>query len=161
MMRVEGASWCWCIGGWAIPLCCIGSLHTAHYKIIIVIIFISFVAFLDIRQCHRPTICILISDLTNMTTVRNCESSRLVCTKPLPNAHPHIVQSQCTSRLFVRKSHLSRRNATFVTLWQLFNNLFGKKCILDKVCNKQDKTVMNIWVLEHPKVSKLWPYICT
>ena len=60
MMRVEGASWCWCIGGWAIPLCCIGSLHTAHYKIIIVIIFISFVVFLDIRQCHRPTICILL-----------------------------------------------------------------------------------------------------
>ena len=60
MIRVEGASWCWCIGGWAIPLCCIGSLHTAHYKIIIVIIFISYVAFLDIKHCHRPTICILL-----------------------------------------------------------------------------------------------------
>ena len=80
------------------------------------------------RHCHRPTI--LISDLTNMTIMCYCESSRLVYTKPLPKAQPHIVQSQCTSWLFVQKSHLSRRNTTFVTPWQLFNNLFGKKCIL-------------------------------
>ena len=80
------------------------------------------------RHCHRPTI--LISDLTNMTITCYCESSRLVYTKPLPKAQPHIVQSQCTSWLFVQKSHLSRRNTTFVTPWQLFNNLFGKKCIL-------------------------------
>ena len=49
---------------------------------------------------------------------------------PCPRPNLTLLQNQCTSWLFVQKSHLSRRNTTFVTPWQLFNNLFGKKCIL-------------------------------
>ena len=79
------------------------------------------------------------------------------CPTPTLILYKASAQADCLSG-----NHIYRVAMPHLSLYDNCSITYSvRNAFSDKVCNKQDKTVMNIWVLEHPKVSKLWPYICT